>query len=320
MKIQISRNRLNKYSVVFGLLIVFIFLEIIIISPNILETANDDFDESNVVAGGVELQNQKAVEQKMRGVHLVEKGWQLFANEAVGTIDAQWILKEVQLHFFNDKLISYVVKGDVGEIDGTTKNMIIKGNVITTSANGYTFKTDTLSYISAQNIMTSLDPVEMLGPPDRNGLGFRLTGEKLLVDISKNQMSILDKVKTNKKINGKKFDLTSVRANFNNQNQEANFTGDVKMKMEQLNVSAPEAYFYYSANSQLFEKIILNKGVTFFESERRGSSENLEMDLLENKMTMRGQPKVQQGRDEIQGHEIVFVDGGKRVKINKSRN
>lgn len=318
MKIQIQRNRINKYSILFGVLIVFIFFEIIIISPSILEATNDELEEPNIVA--FEQQNQKAVEQKMRGVHLVEKNWQLFANEAVGTIDAQWILKEVQLHFFNDKLISYVVKGDVGEIDGTTKNMIIKGNVITTSANGYTFKTDTLSYISAQNIMTSLDPVEMLGPPDRNGVGFKLTGEKLLVDISKNQMSILDKVKTNKKINGKNFNLTSVRANFNNQNQEANFSGDVKMRMEQLNVSAPEAFFYYSVNSQLFEKIILSQGVSFFEKDRKGSSETLEMDLLENKMTMRGQPKVQQGRDEIQGHEIVFVDGGKKVKINKSRN
>ncbi len=34
-------------------------------------------------------------------------------------------------------------------------------------------------------------------------------------------------------------------------------------------------------------------------------------------MTLRGQPKVQQGEDEIVGKEIVFLDGGKRVKINQ---
>jgi len=36
-------------------------------------------------------------------------------------------------------------------------------------------------------------------------------------------------------------------------------------------------------------------------------------------MTMRGQPKVVQGEDEIKGHEIVFLDGGKKVKINKDK-
>lgn len=319
---RLQKQKINKYTILFSLLVVFIFFEIIIISPALLEKSTDDFVDAKTPEPSKENSSKNQVEQIMRGVHLIENGgnekaWELFANEAVGTADSQWILKNVKIQFFNENKSSFTVRGDVGEIDGTTKNMIIRGNVITTSTNGYSFKTDTLRYLSKQKIMTSLDKVVMEGPPDKSGNGFRLIGEKLLVDIVKNKMSILDKILATKQINGKKFKLTSVRADFSNRSQEAEFSGDVRMNLGLFNVDAPRAYFYYSDTSKALEKVILNQGVSFVEVDRKGSSETLEMDLIENKMTMRGQPKVQQGQDEIRGQEIVFIDGGKKVKINK---
>lgn len=288
-------------------------------SPGLLEQSDDD---APVVQTAPNPDDKKsAIEQKMQGVHLVEngeneKGWELFANEAVGTADSQWVLKNVKVQFFNENKSSFTVTGDVGEIDGTSKDMVIRGNVTTVSTNGYSFKTDTLRYVASKKIMTSVDRVTMQGPPDNSGDGFHLTGEKLLVDIAKNKMSILDKVVATKKIDGQNFRLTSVRADFFNTNQEAVFSGDVRMNLDTFKVRAPLAHFNYSNASKALVRILLRQGVQFEEMDRRGVSEELEMNLPEKKMTMRGRPKVQQGEDEISGHEIVFIDGGKKVRIN----
>ncbi len=307
------------------MLVVFIFLEIIVTSPNLLEKNNDDAaDLEKKIESGPE-NKKNAIEQKARGVHLVEngdnqKGYELFANEAVGTADMQWVLKNVKVQFFNENKSNFTVTGDVGEIDGITKDIIIRGNVTTSSTNGYSFKTDTLRYSAKEKIMTSADAVVMEGPSDKSGKGFRLTGEKLLVDIAKNKMSILDKILATKVINNKNFRLTSVQADFSNKNQEAVFSGDVKMNLGAFHVQSPLAYFNYSNTSKALVKILLQQGVEFVEGDRKGTSNELEMDLTQNKMTMRGQPKVQQGDDEIKGQEIVFIDGGKKVKINKIAN
>lgn len=290
-------------------------------SPSLLEKSNDDYVDSEKISQADDQPKGAAVEQKMQGVHLVEgdneKGWELFANEGVGTSDLQWVVKNVRVRFFNENKSSFTVTGDVGEIDGESKDMMIRGNVKTSSSNGYSFKTDTLRYSDKQKIMTSVDAVLMEGPADKSGAGFRLTGEKLLVDIVKNKMSILDKINATKVINEKDFKLTSVRADFSNKSQEAIFSGDVKMNLGTLDVKAPIANFNYSNNAKSLVKIILKQGVEFVDTDRKGSCQELEMDLVENKMTMRGQPKVQQGEDEIRGYEIVFIDGGKKVKINK---
>lgn len=319
---QFKKLKINKYSVLFLLLVIFIFLEILVMSPSILEKKEEDHVDSL----NTQMQDKsEIVEQKMTGVHQVEnseseKGWELFANEAVGTADSRFVLKQVKVRFFSENAESFLVVGELGEIDGNSRDMNIKGNVTITSTNGYTFGTDKLHYIAKEKIMTSDDKVIMEGPSDKSGEGFKLTGEKLLVDIVKNKMSILDKIYTTKKINGKIFNLTSTRADFSNKSQEAQFSGDVKMDLGNLFVKAPVANFYYSKAGKVLSKIVLLQGVEFIESDRRGTCNELEMDLAENKMTMRGQPKVQQGEDEIRGHEIVFVNGGKRVKINRAIN
>ncbi len=319
---RLLKQKLSKYSFLFFLLVLFIFLEIIVISPRVLEKPDDEHIEYEKLKAMADSKNKDTVEQKMLGVHYVEnsatqKGWELFATEASGTTDAQWVLKKVKVQFFSNDDSSFTVTGDVGEVDGTSKDMIVRGHVTTTSSNGYSFNTDSLRYIAKFKQMTSSDNVEMQGPPDQKGTGFKLTGVGLLVDIQKNKMTILDQVEANKIINQKKFNLKSLVAEFSNQNQEANFSGDVRMRLGATKVEAPNAFFTYSPQTKALEKIVLNTGVKLFELGKKATCDELEIDLIKDKMTLRGQPKVQQGEDEIQGQEIVFLDGGKKVKINK---
>ena len=320
---RLNLKQLSKSSVIIFLIAIVVFFEILVMAPQVLEKENQDHVGENTDISYLEQENKNAVDQKMQGVHLVEnneneKGWELFANEATGTADGQWVLKNVKVQFFNENMSNYTVTGDLGEIEAKTKDMIIRGNVMTTSSNGYSFKTDTLRYIAKQKIMTSLDKVVMQGPADNSGSGFHLTGEKFLVDMVKNKMSILDKIVARKMINAEQFNLTSARADFSNSSQEATFVGNVQMKLGTLFVKAPMALFQYSGAKRMLEKIVMNDQVEFSDTDKKGFCKEIEFNLIENKMTMRGQPKVVQGEDEINGHEIVFIDGGKKVKINQA--
>lgn len=321
---RLTRLKLNRSSIFVFLAAIVIFIEVVVMFPQLLEKDTDDTSDLNAdIENSGQQDDKNEIEQKMQGFHLVEnndneKGWELFGNEAVGKTDGQWILKTVRVKFFSKNLLSYTVTGDVGEIDGKTKDIIIRGNATTTSSNGYSFKTDQVRYISKQKLMTSVDQVLMTGPKDNGGPGFQLTGEKLLVDMNKNKMSILDKIVAHKKVSGKDFNLTSVRADFSNNSQEATFIGNVQMKLGETNVRAPMATFQYSNAKKQIERIIMSDKVEFVDADKKGFCQELIFDLAENKMTMRGQPKVLQGEDEIKGHEIVFLDGGKKVKINKA--
>lgn len=318
----IQKLKLSRYSLLFAVVVFFIFLEILIISPRTLEKPSEDQLEYEKLKAMADSKKKNAVEQKMLGVHYVEnstnqKGWELFANEASGTTDSQWVLKIVKVQFFTNENASFTVNGDVGEVDGTSKDMLVRGHVSTTSSNGYTFKTDSLRYVALFKQMTSSDAVEMTGPPEGKGSGFKLNGVGLLVDVQKNKMTILNRVEAEKMIDAKKFTLTSLTAEFSNKNQEALFSGNVKMRLGPTFVEAPNAFFVYSKLTKALQKITLYKGVKMIEADRVASCDELEFDLETDKMTLRGQPKVQQGDDEITGQEIVFLDGGKKVKINK---
>lgn len=321
---RLKNLQINKSVFFISLVGVIIFIEILIAAPQILEKEEiDSAEPSSALKEAADTSAPKAIEQKMSGVHFVEngkneKGWELFAVEANGSTEGQWVLKTVKVQFYTNNQQSYTVTGDHGEVDSITKDIIITGHVVTTSSNGYSFKTNTIRYMAKQKLMTSVDQVQMNGPADKSGPGFNLTGEKLLVDMAKGKMSILDQVVANKIINEKPFKLTSVRADFSNKNQEATFSGHVQMKLGTTEALAPFALFQYSNQRKTLEKIVMNNDVEFTDLDKKGYCKEIEFDLIRNQMTMRGQPKVVQGDDEISGHEIVFIDGGKKVKINRA--
>ena len=118
MRLQIPKP--NRYTVLFILLVVFVFIEIIIMSPSQLEKKNEDFVEPDKLLVLNPEIKKDVVDQKMRGIQLFEKsegdkGYKLFASEAVGTSDLKWVLKTVKVQFFTENRSNYMVTGDVGE-------------------------------------------------------------------------------------------------------------------------------------------------------------------------------------------------------------
>ncbi len=315
-------KKLNGSVFLLLLILFLIFLQFLVFNPTDLNSDPTELKTAEQIEQLANSQkNKKSVEQKMSGIHLVEninriKGWELFAEEATGSADAQWVLKKVKIEFFADDQSSYTVVGDVGEIDGSTKNILIRGEVITTSTNGYQFKTNDLRFEANSKSLKSDDSVEMKGPADQSGSGFLLNGIGFTIDLNKNKMMIRSSVEARKVIENKKFDLKSDQAFFSNKNQEGQFLGNVRLNYDKTQIEAPEALFKYSGEQKKLKTILLKDKVTLMEIGRKGVCNELEMDLELDQMTLRGSPKVQMEDDEITGQEIIFTDGGQKVKIN----
>jgi len=212
------------------------------------------------------------------------------------------------------------VIGETGRIDGKSKNMKIAGQVVTRSTNGYVFQTEMVLYHSQKRKITSPARIKMTGPKDEDGAGFVLTGEKMTVVVDESQMTIESNVFAKREMKeNKTLTIKSDQATFSGKNNEANFKGSVEIKYGDFVIHGPEAFFAYNPGSHFLNSIQVNGGIKVTGTDKVATSENLNIDLTKNLFRFVGRPKVVQNEDELMGDEILFLDGGKQVKVQKVR-
>ncbi|MFP5518688.1 MAG: LPS export ABC transporter periplasmic protein LptC [Bdellovibrionia bacterium] len=310
-------------NIIYTVLIALLFVEVLIVFPRIIE---QEEEQAKAEVQKNESQPIKSEnDQKMEGIHLVEsqagaRDWELFAEQAEGSQSSgAWTLKKVKVQFYSNNIIEFIVSGDAGNIEGESRNLNIKGNVSITSANGYSFKTPAIAYTSQRRLITSPGPVLMKGPPDKLSTGIELKGTGLKVWVDSTLMEIAGPVSATRKMSdGKLFTVSSGVAKVSGKNQEIAFDGQVGIQYDNVKINGPEASFKYSADN-ILSSIIMKSGVQFMDQDKSAQANEMIFDLIKNKLNFKGQPKVQQGEDELSGEEIVFLDGGKKVKVERVR-
>lgn len=315
----------RKSYFVYVTILLFIFVEVYFLIPSIKNNLWQTSSGLPFASVGPQTQENSlkpSKEQKMNGVHLVEndgdfKGWELYSEEASGSKDELWVLKKVRIKFYKNDKLNFSVSGDIGEIDGQTKNMIIRGGVVTESANGYKFETSELKYEAKTKELYNDDIVKMTGKADKNGGALKLTGNGLHIYTQKNSIRISHMVETNKIIQNKKFNLKSETADFSNTDREAIFSGKVEIVYDDMQLKSPFAQFKYLKSKDILSTITAYDQVFFSQGIKVGGCSELIVDLIADTMTLNGKPHVKIDKDEIQGEQIVFSDKGKKVKINQ---
>ncbi|MBL7545474.1 MAG: LPS export ABC transporter periplasmic protein LptC [Bdellovibrionaceae bacterium] len=305
-------------TILFSLLLLFILVEVIFIFPQQIEKMDREAYETTTE------QKKERVEQKMDGVHLVEtqkgsRDWELFAEKARGYQDGgDWFLNKVKVQFYNLEANDFTVTGNEGEIDGHTKNIKIKGNVVTKSANGYTFFTDEIFYNSQLRKIISPGKIKMLGPSDDQGEGLKLDGYNMHILVDINEMKIFKDITAIKNMkSNQNLKITSEMATFSGKSKEAHFENNVMLNYGSMLIRGPDCFFIYSSNMRSLERINVKGGVELTDKKRRATSQDLVVDLYKTTLRFTGNPKIYQDQDEISGEEILLLDGGKRLKIQK---
>lgn len=265
-------------------------------------------------------------DQKMQGVHFVEsqkgaRDWEMFALTAEGNQgQGTWKLKKVKVQFYNAEKIEFTVVGDVGNIDSQTKDISIKGNVKTTSVNGYLFESDEIKYSASKRILQTPTSIKVTGPKDQNGDSLIVQGQKLIAYVDDKKMIIPESVSARKTLkNGITFSIQSKNVEFSSANNQARFYDKVVMSYQKMKIEGPEAILVYGNAKDFLSSILMSGGVQIYDEDKFASSANLNLDLITNQFHLTGKPKLIQNEDEISGDEILFLDGGKKVKVENTK-
>ncbi len=144
----------------------------------------------------VGFSSERGVELRIDNVHYSgtrdgRRAWDLEAERATRyEKEDRTILDRVRMVFFSGDDSSYVLIADRGEYmegDGLVK---VSGNVTVTSEEGYSLRTETLTYSTALKEIKTDDPVEIDSP------FMNVKGVGLVIDVEEGRFSVLKDVRT----------------------------------------------------------------------------------------------------------------------------
>lgn len=269
-----------------------------------------------------------ATHQKATGVHLVEskegqRDWELNASSASSVKgDGSWELEKVLVKFYNLKSVEFTVTGERGHFDSKTRNISIQGQVVTETANGYTIRTDSISYISKDRLLESPGLVDLVSKPKFEGRSMRMKGSGLQGWVDRKELLIQHDVQGVYPIRaGQEFSLLAGSALLKTVDSSASFEGAVKLKVGDKVIEGPTALFLYGDESDILKAVQINGGVRMRELEksRSATSDSVRFDPESNSYILSGNPRVVQDLDEILGEQITLLDGGRKIKVEKMK-
>ena len=126
-----------------------------------------------------------------------QKTWELEAK-SVHRYEGQnmMVLEDVKLTFYAKEGRIFYLTSKQGKVYQDSKNVDLTGDVVLTSNDGYSLKTQSASYRDADKIVSTPDPVEIEGEQ------LRMTGKGMVVNVEAKTFRILSQVKT--QLRGKK--------------------------------------------------------------------------------------------------------------------
>ncbi len=270
-------------------------------------------------------------EQLIQKVHLIEskghrKIWELWADRAYEYKGKDtWELEGVRAHFLSEEGGSFRVRGERGTVEIESKNMGISGKVVILSENGYQFSTKAIKYEASVGQLLSSSSVQMRGPEDSKKKGMLLTGDQMIITVKNSLMRILKNVKAEKRVNDKyEVRIRSQEAEFSGKAHSADFFKKVIINIEKTRLMGERATFKYgilSKNTGIkgLKSILVSGGVKAVGTDKFVTAGELDFSFAENKFTFTGQPKVVKDNDELRGNKIIFLDGGKKIRVYKAR-
>jgi LPS export ABC transporter protein LptC/lipopolysaccharide transport protein LptA len=320
------RNRFVQIGLSLGFLL--LLIQVVLIAPSqIRDSQRGDAATIAAALPTTELtKSNNGVDQSLKDMHMIEthegqKEWELWATRAVSTKGNEVLeLDAVRAVFFSDSGVTFNVTGKKGNVQVKSKNMQVEGDVLIRSSNGYTFRTEAMDYDSKVRRINANSRVEMVGPKDIEGHALKLTGFGMEAFLDKGSMEVKRDVKAEKSLDqGRKALIKSQRSTFNAKDRSAKFNGDVVLDLDSMRITGPEAQFLYDAKKDIVKSVQFSGGARVSDSDKWATAQNVRVDFDTNRFVFRGNPRVVQNNDELRGEEIVFLDGGKRVQVQRAR-
>ena len=305
----------------FGFLLIFLFVEIWISFPIQLEKKSST-DKPKTDVKSISLNSSKRIE----GVHFVEsregkQDWELFAEvaeERKGNED--WELSKVKILFYSDEGLEFTVVGDSAQIGGAIRNISVNGNVFVKTANNTKLTMNSLEYIAEGRKLQSKTRIQLEGPTDKGQPPFKLVGGKMNCPIDQGGIFISGGVDAKRRLpNGKDIKILSEKVELGTKQKKVQFLEKVQVSVDTIQLESPSATFMYKDDKELLQSILVNGGVRLSDVDKFATAEEIKLDPMLNQYILSGKPRVVQGGDEVIGERIIFIDGGKKVKVENMK-
>lgn len=264
------------------------------------------------------------IQQKMMGGHLVEaqggkRDWELFSKVSISYQGrSDWDLEGVEIRFYNSELQDMVVKGNKGNIDMSTKDMRISGDVRIESSNGYVFFAPFIEYSAKNRLIFCNQSVRVLGPMISGKRNLQLNSIGIQIPINDRKMKLLKQVRgTQTTDQGQVIRVESDSAELSSVSQTASFDGRVSMQNGDQSLRSQSALFAFDEQTKKFSILDMKGNVELMQGPRKVLSDDLRIDFANEKLTFSGKPRLYQDEDELTGDKIIFLEGGKKVKVEK---
>lgn len=303
--------------IIFAVLLLGIFIQVVVGFPISLE-------EQTGLNTPTEVISKPEQGQVMQKVHLVEsregnRDWELFADEAIGSeSEGNWELRQVLVQFYSNSRIEFTVTGLKGWIDSATRDLRIEGDVVTKSANGYVFQTKEMDYQADKRFLLSPGKVVVLGPKDPEGGYLQVNGGSLESQVDAKEILVKSGVVAKRILSaGRVFSIKSGRLKLSGQNASAHFMDQVQIEVDSMRIEGPEARFEYRSGTDFLRSVLIRGGVRVSDIDKYATAEVVRFDPELNQFVLSGRPRLVQNQDELVGEQITFIDGGKKVKVER---
>jgi lipopolysaccharide export system protein LptA len=224
----------------------------------------------------------------------------------------------VKVKFFGTTGSTYTVTGERGSVQVESKNMEIQGNVVTTTSEGYVFKSKSLRFLADKKELITPDEAVITGPKADGR--FELAGIDFKASLNDNVMTLKKDTKAVKALSPEKLmNIKSVWARINGKTGEAHFEDEVQVDLESIRMTGNSADFEYQKDSHVLKSLLMKGNVKVTDQRHWASSQYAEVLFAENEFVLYGHPRVIQDDNELRGEEIRFLDGGKEVTVLKAR-
>jgi LPS export ABC transporter protein LptC/lipopolysaccharide transport protein LptA len=331
-KIKAAKRQLmnKRNSIILGLLFIILIVQIIVLAPKDagLPPDPDELETKSAKPKGTETGGQMGEQLHLMGSKPEGKEWELWTDKAARlNEDDGWNIERVKVKFFADNGVLYTVTGKRGRVIPEKNFIRIEGDVVTRSSNGYILKTETIYYDSKARLLTSPTAVAMTGPKEEQGSELsrlQLTGADMLANLASNEIKINDKKKgrvhAKKEVKDHKIaTITSDRAIFSGRSNMAHFSGDVVMDLDTMRITGPEAKFAYNATTGSLTSVDVEGGARVTDTDKFATSKSVSVQFVDDRVVFTGSPRVVQNGDELVGDEIIFEEGGKRVRVSNAK-
>ena len=134
-------------------------------------------------------------EFQLHTIHYTEtdqgrKVWELVADSAqVFREGPSTVLENARVIFYGAEGQVYTLSANQGTLENATKNIMIRGDVLATTSDGDTIRTDSLHYRASEKVIETKDRVRM------TRAGLQVTGEGMVCHLQDGTVALLGDVK-----------------------------------------------------------------------------------------------------------------------------